>query len=346
MFLSHAYSHLRQTPSPTIPSHPSKPTSQSPAFSARSARIHLWPESAVQFENSKDRAEGVEAVRAVAAQYGIWIGVGFEDPVPRADRHGGKGKRRNGVILVDSDGIVMEHYKNHIVPVTESFSITPSTEPPTVHTIQIPYGFRQGRKHQYPKRPLSLTASICLDFAHPGGLLTLGERPDVILAPASTWDASIGEGMVQQARMRADEVGATLLWCDGGGSAGEGVSAVVGRGETGESVGRRSFVRTIGIPWLGGDESDDRVVAGRTLYARGGDALALSLVWALVLGAWGAGRLADTFGHEGHRATKEVMVRFNRRIRDGISWVRERIRSARERRAVASVQEPSLIEVA
>lgn len=75
-----------------------------------------------------------------------------------------------------------------------------------------------------------------------------------------------------QAKQRAEEQGAMVLWCDGGEG---GVSGVAGGGFSDVTqVGAGSFVRPIGIQY----PFDER----RTLYARFGD-FVLVLVWLPVL---------------------------------------------------------------
>lgn len=82
------------------------------------ARIHLWPESAVRFDTAKERSEYFEQVRKVAATYGIWVGVGFDDFAPQeaGDARRREGMRRNGLALVGPQGIEFEYLKQNLVP--------------------------------------------------------------------------------------------------------------------------------------------------------------------------------------------------------------------------------------
>lgn len=113
-----------------------------------------------------------------------------------------------------------------------------------------------------------MTASICLDFAQASPFAELETRPALILAPARTWDPTVGYAMWLQAKQRAEELGAMVLWCDGGEG---GVSGVAGGGFGDVTqVGVGSFVRSIGIQY----PFDER----RTLYARFGD-FVLVLAW-------------------------------------------------------------------
>lgn len=82
------------------------------------ARIHLWPESAVRFDTAKERSEYIEDLRKVAATYGIWIGVGFDDFAPHdtGDSTLREGMRRNGLVLMGPQGVEFEYLKQNLVP--------------------------------------------------------------------------------------------------------------------------------------------------------------------------------------------------------------------------------------
>lgn len=122
-------------------------------------------------------------------------------------------------------------------------------------------------------RPIPLSASICLDFSDPLPFEDLHSRPALILAPARTWDTSVGYTMWQQARQRADELGTMILWCDGGDG---GVSGVAGGGfQDFTQVGSGSWVKNIAIQYPFNTH--------RTPYAYLGN-LTILLFWALVLG--------------------------------------------------------------
>jgi len=122
-------------------------------------------------------------------------------------------------------------------------------------------------------RPIALTASICLDFAHPLQFAELQSRPALILAPARIWDVSVGLAMWNQAKLRAEEMGSMVLWCDGGDG---GVSGIAGGGfHDITQVGSGSWFRTIGIQY----PFDNH----RTAYAYFNN-LTLVLFWALCFG--------------------------------------------------------------
>lgn len=85
--------------------------------------------------------------------------------------------------------------------------------------------------------------------------------------------------MWEQARARAEELGSTVVWCDGGAG---GVSGVAGRGmHEIMQVGQGSWTKQIGVEWPF-DQS-------RTLFSRGGGFAALATVWGIV----GVGSVAE-----------------------------------------------------
>lgn len=159
--------------------------------------------------------------------------------------------------------------------VTETYSMAPSYDPPAIHNLSI----RQNRYDKHP-RPLSLTASICLDFASPSAFSDLPSRPALILAPARTWQSDVSLAMWEQVKARAAETGSIALFCDGGDG---GMSGVVGQGMSEPTqVGSGSWVRTVAVEWPFNES--------RTIYAAVGDWGILALVWALC-GAVGTAEL-------------------------------------------------------
>lgn len=166
------------------------------------------------------------------------------------------------------------------------------------------------------KRSLSVTASICLDFAIPDVFSGLVSKPELILAPARTWDISVGQAMWEQAKQRARELDSMVLWCDGGEG---GVSGIAGQGINGVmQVGEGSWTRAVGLEY----PADDR----RKLYARmGGSGVTIGILWILVVGTG--------------------MSRIIMRIAPGSGWamntlssLRKNFQSWRERQAVSQVQ--------
>lgn len=154
--------------------------------------------------------------------------------------------------------------------------MTHSDVPPAMYTMLLPAppGYNKTDWAPPPSytRPIDVTASICLDFSAPSPFLNLGSRPRLILGPARTWHRTVGLAMWEQAKQRADEVGGTLLWCDGGEG---GVSGVAGHGLTEVTqVGEGSWKRDIGIPYP--------LRRRRTLYAAVGDVPVLVFFYIVV----------------------------------------------------------------
>ena len=246
------------------------------------AHIVLWPEGAVSFDSEADRNNKLEIVQNTTAINGIWVGVAFADPVPG---HGedAKGKRRNGIAIVSSDGVVLEYYKRNLVPckhifyavsphaktapVVESFPQVKGTLPPSI--IDIKLGSKSKPSAQWN---ITLSASICLDFAHPSH--DLASKPSLILGPARTWHTNVGRVMMEMAKQRAEELGTRVLWCDGGEG---GLSGIVGMGESGVQVGHGTWVRRLSFE-LPVDEK-------KTAFGRAGALWGLWLVWAIALGS-------------------------------------------------------------
>ncbi|KAG8976381.1 hypothetical protein FRB90_009194, partial [Tulasnella sp. 427] len=219
------------------------------------AKIVLWPEGAVSFRTTEERKHAVELVKNTTVVNKVWIGMSFEEP---AGEGGHRGKLvRNGMALISPDPkvkqpIIFEYFKRNLVPIAESFSqLASSNEPPT-STISLPAppSLPKPETHTWP-RDITLSTSICLDFTQP--FPRLPTHPDLILAPARTWHPSVGLAMASLAAARGDELGASVLWCDGGAGAVGGVYGF-GRGAGGllvEEVGNggRSWVATFGVPY-------------------------------------------------------------------------------------------------
>ncbi|KAF7965525.1 hypothetical protein HWV62_43072 [Athelia sp. TMB] len=252
---------------------------------ANRADVLVWPESAVTFHSATERDAAFAAVRARVP--GPAVGVSFEEPVPAAE--GGRaGMRRNGFALVDHAGVALTYYKQHLVPVAESFALAPGSTPPALHALPLahPKAIPPTEWSPLPDhtRPVPVTALICLDAAHPSALLSLDSRPALLLAPARTWAGGVGGAMWAQARARAAEVGAGVVWCDGGAGGLAGVAppaeGVRGEAEAGFEYVQRgagSFVVSVPVAWPFHD--------ARTLYARAG-AWLLVVPWAVLGAGW------------------------------------------------------------
>ncbi|PPQ65786.1 hypothetical protein CVT24_012003 [Panaeolus cyanescens] len=237
------------------------------------AKVLLLPEGAIRFDSPADRDVGLAKIRDVLT--GAYVGVSFEETFPDpSDERGVKSLKRTGVAVISqySEEPHLVYYKRHLVPFAESFSLRHSTLPPTLFDIPLQAPKGVSKEKWSPKegttRPLSITSSICLDFATPSPFSELVGRPSLILAPARTWDQTVGYSMWLQAKQRAEEVGGILLWCDGGEG---GVSGVAGPGlDDIAQVGIGSFVRKIGVEYPFNDR--------RTLYAKF-RSLFLIVVW-------------------------------------------------------------------
>ncbi|KAH9947723.1 hypothetical protein B0H21DRAFT_737768 [Amylocystis lapponica] len=251
-----------------------------------SANIILWPEGAVRFDTPEEKTAGLQHIQDKIGIYKKYVGVSFSEFVPaRAPDNTRKaGDWMNGLVLLGPDGPVLEYYKRMLVPVAESFSMTPSSDPPEIYTMELPRPSGWNKTEWAPGhngiRPIPLTASICLDFSSSSSFDGITSRPALILAPARTWHTGVGYAMWSQARARAEETGSMVLWCDGGDG---GLSGVAGGGmHEFVQVGQGSWSKTIGVQW----PFDQR----RTLFSRGGDGAALTIVWAILGVGWGVER--------------------------------------------------------
>lgn len=163
----------------------------------------------------------------------------------------------------------------------ESYRYGPSVDELPLATIPYPKSPTTPKPEwgTYP-RNLPVTASICLDFSQP--LPHLPGHPALVLAPASTWHPSIGLAMALLGSARAEEVGASILWCDGGSGAVNGVyGAGRGMGLNVEQVGNGgSWLVNFGVPYDGGKQPS------RTQYAILGWYSTLLASLALAGGGW------------------------------------------------------------
>lgn len=249
---------------------------------ANRADVLLWPESAVHFDNPEDRDAAFGQISREVI--GSSVAVSFEETVRDVTKPEGRTAiKRLGVAIVNKDGVQAQYFKQHLVPVAESFSIVRWDLPPAIYELPLraPKGVKSPDWAPAPKftRPIPLTMSICLDFAFPTAFTSLTARPSLILAPGRTWHVSISRMLLEQTRLRAVEIGSTALWCDAGeeSSANSALSGIVGaqRREP-YQIGRGSWVQTIGIPY-------PFDTAGQTLYARIGSAGGLLVVWLVAI---------------------------------------------------------------
>ncbi|OAX44439.1 hypothetical protein K503DRAFT_729511 [Rhizopogon vinicolor AM-OR11-026] len=249
------------------------------------AKVVLWPESAVVFHSQEEREDAFELLRK-DIQHSL-IGVAFEEFVPEDPLNpSGSRMKRNGLALVNHEqkrgDEIVQYYKQNLVPFTESFSAVPSTEPPNIYTLELgpPKWTTSPEWSSTPNhtRPISITSSICLDLAFSSAFSSLDSRPALILAPARTWDPTVGLAMWEQAKSRANEIGSMVLWCDGGAT---GVSGVGGGGISEiMQVGAGSWARTIGLQFPFDQQ--------RTLYAIIGE-IGVFVFLVVIMGVGSAG---------------------------------------------------------
>ncbi|KAH7914783.1 hypothetical protein BJ138DRAFT_1170410 [Hygrophoropsis aurantiaca] len=249
------------------------------AATMTAAKLLLFPESAVVFNSPQEREAAFSKIREKVR--GPLLGVAFDEYVQDPAHPSDTRFKRNGLAIIhqhQKEGQeVIQYYKRNLVPFTESFNGIPSVDPPMIYNFNLsnPSGYTKPEWAPPPDftRPIPFTSSICLDLAFPNAFAGLESRPAMILAPARTWDTTVGLAMWEQAKTRAEEIGSMVLWCDGGSN---GVSGVGGAGISEiMQVGGGSWMRTVGIEW----PFDDR----RTVYARAGQ-FEVSIFLVLVMG--------------------------------------------------------------
>ncbi|KAL1749017.1 lnt, apolipo protein N-acyltransferase [Schizophyllum fasciatum] len=309
-------------------SHPGRPTFDDFVAETRKlvprTDVLLWPESAVIFDSVEHRNAKLQEVRAAAQ--GTYVGVGFLESFRGED---GRDHTRNGFALVSAHSTEPDllYFKRNLVPIAESYSMTPSTEDPSLFTLPLrrPSDIPKSEWAPPPSytRPIPVSASICLDYAAPNPFAALESRPALLLGPAFTWDVDIGRMMFAQGAQRARELGAAVLWCDGGEA---GVSGVAGEGvDQSMQVGRGSWVRTIAVQ----HPFDER----RTGFGAFGHGVPLILVWVLAGAPWVV-RLPGLPGRAARGAQRSAHA-----IAGVVRWLVEAVQDrARGRPALANGQ--------
>ncbi|KAG8921194.1 hypothetical protein FRC02_000380, partial [Tulasnella sp. 418] len=273
--------------------------------------IAIWPEAAVSFDSHQARLDALVQVEKEASKQKIWIGVSFQEPDPT---HVGTGiKRRNGIALIGpgpNNGTgeqVFEYFKHYLVPIAESYQTVPSNSPPPFFTIPLrPSGRKPppdwpGGSHAIHHIPV--TAQICLDNSQPTPQLPA--QPAIILAPANTWHPNIGLPMAMLASARAEEVGANVLWCDGGSGS---ISGVYGanRGVQITQVGTGgTWVANIGLPYPFGRNQKHDGERSRTMYGVVGDFGTFVIVLIVMFGGWSVERTGKTVSRRLSKSSSE-----------------------------------------
>ncbi|KAH9486561.1 hypothetical protein JR316_0000626 [Psilocybe cubensis] len=232
------------------------------------AKLILWPEGAVTFNSIEERENAFSTIREKIS--GSYVGVSFEETISDPDDPTDRTPiTQTGLAVISQYSPEPHHiyYKRNLVPFAESFRLRHSKLPPSIFDFRVP------NPKAIRNRTIPITSSICLDFAQPHPFAELDSRPALILAPARTWDRTVGYAMWMQAKQRAEELDSMVLWCDGGEG---GVSGVAGRGYSDVSqVGQGSFIRTVGIQYPFNNQA--------TPFARFGDSILL-LFWFSVYG--------------------------------------------------------------
>ncbi|KAJ7246278.1 hypothetical protein B0H12DRAFT_1073218 [Mycena haematopus] len=236
----------------------------------KGTKLLLWPEGAVSFRNASEKDAAFASIQhALESNHHAYWGVSFE--VRDTSDISGTSTSHMGLALLSHEGVHMDYYKRFLVPIAESFRLTPGSSPPPTFPIPL---LNPRKKAKWNDHTVDVTASICLDFAIPSPFWHLNSKPGMILAPARTWDRAIGNRMWEEVKQRANEVGSLALWCDGGQG---GVSGVAGSGYNDfYQVGEGSWSRPVGIPYP--------FHSTPTVYARVGDASIVAASWFLVFG--------------------------------------------------------------
>lgn len=223
-----------------------------------------------------------------------------------------------------------EHRVKTLSIVTESFSQVSSDNPSDIVKLTLGKG-----------RSISVAAAICLDNSFPLAIEPSSSRADLILAPAKTWQLSIGQAMLETASTRAAELQTRILWCDGGQG---GLSSILGNAIREETqAGRGSFIKTIGISVA--DSS-------ATFYGRNGawaswcliatfSLISLALERGVSRNDWNRIR---TFREQGHLWATRVLA-FVRRRGTRNTLPREDYLTGTETEAIDSRQPARLIDV-
>ncbi|KAJ8522010.1 hypothetical protein ONZ45_g1404 [Pleurotus djamor] len=239
------------------------------------ADVIVWPEGAITFQNDQEKETAFAQLASAVSK--AHVAVSFEEYY--SDVGDSRPSRlRTGLAIISPHNSTpqLTYYKRHLVPIAESYSLTHATRPPSLYTLELPKPSGYNKTDWAPPpsytRPISLTTSICLDFAIPAPFLGLAHRPGLILAPARTWHPTIAMTMWEQAKQRAAEIGSPILWCDGGDG---GVSGIAGQGLSEVTqVGEGSWTREIALHYP--------LTTRRTLYGLIGELPVILFVWAIV----------------------------------------------------------------
>lgn len=92
-----------------------------------SAKLVLWPESALTFDSEKKRNETFERIarEILNPHKGLHVGLGFEENI--FDARNNRESKRNGFALLVENNTVLQYYKRHLVPSMLKFHLTTIT---------------------------------------------------------------------------------------------------------------------------------------------------------------------------------------------------------------------------
>ncbi|KAI8619263.1 hypothetical protein BC830DRAFT_1165506 [Chytriomyces sp. MP71] len=247
--------------------------SESATLASKGARIILWPETTLHTRTALELTHLLNATHKIAALYKVYIGVTYTYPsvTDSATLDPVRGMLDNRLSFVGprDPGPLFTYTKAHPVPLVESGRMVAGRAPPPVVTLPDTVSPKRGAK-----RPIVVSAGICLDLDHAALFSGLQGRADVLLSPAGTWSVRVGDVHTRMAAGRAVEQGVGVLRCDArGGVSGyldrRGREKVMFRGEE----MRESFVITVPVP----------LETTRTWYSIWGDWFAWIAVLAMSL---------------------------------------------------------------
>jgi apolipoprotein N-acyltransferase len=234
----------------------------------------IWPESAFPFFLARE-PDALAQIAALLPQGTVLITGGIRpadaQPVPGAVR------AYNSVYVIDHDGTILSVYdKVHLVPFGEYLPFQSFLEKlGLMQLTKVQGGFLSGdrlRTYAVPRAPRMLPL-ICYEIIFPGEAVPPGERPGWLLNVTNDAWFGISTGPhqhFQQARVRAIEEGLPLVR-----AANNGVSAIV------DPLGR--IVKSLPLGAEGIIDGPLPRPAGRTFYARSGDALTALVIGAILI---------------------------------------------------------------
>lgn len=107
-----------------------------------SAKLVLWPESALKFDTEAERNATFKEIaeKVLISQKGFHIGLGFEENTPESWNK--RPSRRNGFALLSGNDTVLQYYKRNLVPSTSIFHPMPVICPKLTSVLQLQSRFQ------------------------------------------------------------------------------------------------------------------------------------------------------------------------------------------------------------